>query len=62
MNSASPIGSVRCVGVLISVSAITNSSQAALNVNIATVASAGHRERRDQPGEHAQVARAVEPE
>ena len=41
MNSASPIGRVRCDGVLISVSAITNSSQAALKVNTATVASAG---------------------
>ncbi len=41
MNSASPIGKVRCDGVLISVSAITNSSQAALKVKTATVASAG---------------------
>jgi hypothetical protein len=41
MNSARPIGSVRCDGVLISVSAMMNSSQAALKVNMATVASAG---------------------
>ena len=41
MNRARPIGRVRWDGVLISVSAIMNSSQAELNVNMATVARAG---------------------
>src|SRR5665213_625295 len=40
MKKFSAIGSVRWVGELISVSAMTNSSHAKLNVNIATTASA----------------------
>ena len=41
MKKLSPIGSVQWAGLLISVSATTNSSQAKLNVNTATIASAG---------------------
>src|SRR5665213_3687627 len=41
MKKLSPIGSVRCEGELISVNAMTNSSQAKLKVNMATTARAG---------------------